>query len=355
MFVKGKIFTRFLMRRWLGGFGIVVLTVASVIFAVTFVEKIQHMPTMLDAAWTSWILLLRYIPLFLPIAAFMGTLVCTYNMTRACENIIISGAGLSPYQSMRPFLIASFLIGVITITAINPYAVSVARGDIRGDHIEMTDNAVWLRETTEYGTFTLRATGLEITSNDIIVFTGATGFMLDAESKFIKRIESARLTLSDHSFRAPVAILFDENGVMSHTSDWNISSLMTPESVLERHLRPENVSFWQLPRFIQNLGNMGLNARAHQIQFFTLLFLPLTLIAMTVLGVAFSQTRERRNHSFGTKFSAGVLTCFAIYFIINIFGALGASGALPPLMAVLAPPLIVMLGAAIFIVSYDNI
>jgi lipopolysaccharide export LptBFGC system permease protein LptF len=38
-----------------------------------------------------------------------------------------------------------------------------------------------------------------------------------------------------------------------------------------------------------------------------------------------------------------------------VFGALGTSGGLPTLLAVLAPPLIVLFGAAIFIVSYDTI
>ncbi|MCL2369080.1 MAG: LptF/LptG family permease [Alphaproteobacteria bacterium] len=350
-----KIFTKFLMRRWFLGFGLVVLVVSAVIFSVTFVERLPQEAGAMDSLFTSWALLLRYIPLFLPLAVFMGTLVTTYNLTRSSENVIISGAGLSPYQSTRPFLIAAFFVGVLSAALLNPYAVYINRSDIGSEQIDMTDSAIWLRETTDFGTFTMRATGISYGDMDTLVFTDVSAFVLDDESKFQQRIEAAEIILSTHSFYAPIATIYSTDGLPTEITDWNISSLMTPDAVLERHLRPEHVSFWRLPMFIRNLENMGLNSRGHKIQFFTLLFLPLTLIAMATLGVAFSQSRQRRNHSFGVKFGAGILTCFILYFIINVFGALGASGALPPLIAVLSPPLIVMIGAAIFIVSYDNI
>ena len=79
------------------------------------------------------------------------------------------------------------------------------------------------------------------------------------------------------------------------------------------------------------------------------------MIAMATLGVAFSQTRQRRNYSFGVKFGLGILTCFAVYFLINMFNALGATGVLPPLLAIVAPPLIIIAAAGTFIASFDTI
>ena len=76
---------------------------------------------------------------------------------------------------------------------------------------------------------------------------------------------------------------------------------------------------------------------------------------MATLGIAFSQTRQRRNFSFGFKFSIGIVTCFASYFTINMFNALGATGVLPPVLAIIAPPLIIIAGAGMFIASFDTI
>ena len=103
------------------------------------------------------------------------------------------------------------------------------------------------------------------------------------------------------------------------------------------------------------MESIGVPVRGHRVQLWTLLFLPLTMIAMATLGVAFSQTKQRRNYSFGIKFSLGVIICFAVYFLTNMFNAMGATGALPPILSIIAPPLIIIAGAGIFINSFDTI
>ena len=124
---------------------------------------------------------------------------------------------------------------------------------------------------------------------------------------------------------------------------------------MDRYLQPDQISFWDLPKFIEKMRNIGVPVRTHLVQFWTLLFLPLTMISMATLGVAFSQTRQRRNYSFGIKFGLGILTCFAVYFLINMFNALGATGVIPPLLAIVAPPLIIIAGAGVAITNFDTI
>jgi len=343
------------MRRFLSALLLILLIVCGVIFSITFIEKLPGSADATDALWTSFVLLLEYIPLFLPLATFMGTLLAFYNLTRSSESIIISGAGLSPYQSAKPFLIMAALVGLFATFVMNPYAVSVASKNPTHEHIELTDDAIWLRETTDDGTLTLRAEKVRRDKSGGLIFGRATAFILSEDSKFKQRIEATEILLADDEFSARNATLYGVDGIPVQQARWRMHSLMTPENVLERHLTPKQITVWRLPGFIRNMERTGLNPRGHLVQLWTLLFLPLTLIAMATLGVAFSQTRQRRNFSFGTKFSIGILACFALYFIINVFGALGTSGGLPTLLAVLAPPLIVLFGAAIFIVSYDTI
>ena len=100
---------------------------------------------------------------------------------------------------------------------------------------------------------------------------------------------------------------------------------------------------------------IGAPTRTHLVQLWTLLFLPLTMLSMATLGIAFSQTKQRRNYSFGIKFSLGIITCFGVYFLINMFNAMGSTGTLPPMLSIIAPPLIIIAGAGIFITSFDTI
>ena len=348
-----KILNRFLLRRFFYGVGLIMLIVCGIIFAVTFVERLPSNPTAFAAVMDAWTRLMEYVPLFLPMAIFMGTLFASYNLTKSSENIIISGAGLSPYQMARPFLFGAALIGIFATTVINPYSVYLSTREITSDHLKLVDGAIWLRESGENGYITLRAESLD-RDGENLVFNNATVFVQNPEFKLTERVTAKSVTLSNDGMDSKSALIW--NGVGNDVrKSWHAESQLTPRTVLDRYLQPDQISFWDLPAFIQKMESVGIPVRAHWVQFWTLLFLPLSMIAMATLGIAFSQTRQRRNFSFGFKFSIGIVTCFASYFTINMFNALGATGVLPPVLAIIAPPLIIIAGAGMFIASFDTI
>lgn len=283
----------------------------------------------------------------------MGTLLASYNLTKSSESIIVSSAGLSPYQASRPFYVGAALIGIIATTLVNPYSVSISSKNITSDHLKLVDGQIWLRESSDNGFITVNANAMR-KSGDALIFQDTTIFFQDPSFKLIERISTEAVQLSNDGLSTTDATIWDSNGNM-RKSDWHIQTLLNPQTVLDRYLQPDQISFWDLPEFIYKMSEIGAPTRGHLVQFWTLLFLPLTMIAMAVLGVAFSQTKQRRNYSFGVKFSTGILTCFALYFITNMFNALGSTGTLPPLLAIIAPPLIIIAGAGIFITSFDTI
>lgn len=351
--LRPTILTRFLMHRFFSGFGLVMLVVCGIILAVTFVERLPANPTALAALADAWTRLLEYTPLFLPLAVFMGTLLASYNLTKSSESVIVSSAGLSPYQCARPFLIGAFIIGVIATTLVNPYAVHISTKSISAQHLKLVDKKIWLRETSENGYLTMSATGMRGTGSNL-EFIDATIYIQDTSFKLTQRITAEKIVLSNNGLETSDAYLLDATGKTSNSA-WSMTTHLTPQTVLDRYLQPDQISFWQLPNFIHKMTQIGIPVRGHLVQFWTLLFLPLTMIAMATLGVAFSQTRQRRNFSFGLKFGLGIITCFAVYFLVNMFNALGATGVLPSLLAIVAPPLIIIAGAGTFIASFDTI
>lgn len=348
-----NILTRFLLRRFFSGVGLVMLVVCGIIFAVTFVERLPSNPTALAALYESWVRLLEYVPMFLPLAVFMGTLLTSYNLTKSSENIIISSAGLSPYQATKPFLVGAFLIGVFATTIINPYSVNISVQNITTDHLRLIDDTIWLREESENGFITMNAKNMHKAGN-ILIFENATIYTQAPNFKLLNRIQANTITLSDIGLSAHNAIIWNSDGT-TERSDWKKETLITPQTVLDRYLQPDQISFWELPDFIKRMESIGVPVRSHRVQLWTLLFLPLTMLAMATLGIAFSQTKQRRNYSFGIKFSLGIITCFALYFLTNMFNALGATGTLPPVLSIIAPPLIIIAGAGIFMNSFDTI
>jgi len=350
---RTTILFRFLMRRFFGGIGLVLLVICGIIYAVTFVERLPSNPDTISAIMDAWVRLLEYIPLFLPLAVFMGTLLAMYNMTRSSESIIISSAGMSPYQIARPFLLGAAVIGIFATAVINPYFVSVSSKNITDHELQLVDNAIWIREETDSHFLTMTATNMKKQNSDL-VFINAKIFVQDKDFKLLNRIETQTVTLSESGLNSDKAQIWDARGNTS-TKKWNIKTQITPKTVLDRYLQPNQISFWELPGFIKKMNTIGVSMRGHLVQFWTLLFLPLTMMAMATLGIAFSQTRQRRNFNFGLKFSLGIITCFLMYFMINTFNALGATGALPPILAIIAPPIIIIAGAGVFIEHFDTI
>lgn len=348
-----KILTRFLLRRFFYGVGLVVFVVSGIILAVTFVERLPSNADAVAALVDAWTRLMEYVPMFLPMAIFMGTLFASYNLTKSSEGVIISGAGLSPYQKAIPFLFGAALIGVFATVAINPYSVYLTNREITSDHLKLVDGAIWLRESSDNGFLTMRAKTID-RAEDNLVFNDTIVFVQDAKFKLTERVNAKKITLSENGMNSDSAYVW--NGTDREIKkSWHSDTKLTPRTVLDRYLQPDQISFWQLPAFIKKMESVGIPVRGHWVQFWTLLFLPLSMIAMSTLGIAFSQTRQRRNFNFGFKFSIGVITCFASYFIINMFNALGATGALPAILAIIAPPLIIIAGAGTFIASFDTI
>lgn len=348
-----NILTKFLLRRFFSGVGLVMLVVCGIILAVTFVERLPSNPTAMAALYESWVRLLEYVPLFLPLAVFMGTLFTAYNLTKSSESIIVSSAGLSPYQSSRPFLIGAFLIGVFATTVINPYSVRISSDNITHDHLQLVDNQIWLREESENGYITMHARNMHKAGN-ILIFETATVYTQTPSFRLTNRINADTITLSDAGLYANNATIWHADGTTTFGT-WQTPTLLTTQTVLDRYLQPDQISFWQLPDFIHRMESIGAPVRGHRVQLWTLLFLPLTMISMATLGIAFSQTKQRRNYSFGIKFSLGIITCFAVYFLINMFNALGSTGTLPPVLSIIAPPLIIIAASGIFITSFDTI
>ena len=348
-----NILNRFLLRRFFSGVGLVLMVVCGIIMAVTFVERLPSNPNAVVALYDAWIRLLEYIPMFLPMAVFMGTLLTSYNLTKSSEGIIISSAGLSPYQATRPFFIGAFLIGLFATTVINPYSVKISSKNITAENLQLVDGRIWLHEGSTNKTMTMNAQTLHKTSN-ALEFINTTVYIQGADFKLTERVTANSVTLSDNKLSTTNATILHQDGTITNGS-WETDTLLTPQTVLDRYLQPNQISFWQLPSFIKKMQSIGAPVRGHLVQLWTLLFLPLTMIAMATLGVAFSQTKQRRNYSFGIKFSLGIITCFALYFLINLFNALGATGTLPPILSIIAPPLIIIAGAGIFMNSFDTI
>ena len=344
---------RFLAKRFAGNLLLVLCVVCGIIFATAFMQEIAASP-LTQAVNSSFSHFLEMFPMFLPLVAFMGTLLTFYKLLLSSELVIIQSSGLSTYEIMRPMLLTSVIFGAITATVINPLATKYNRTELMGQRIEKIDNAIWLREKTDAGSIVIRATGMKNSPEDGLVFSNATLIKQNEKYQITERASADILILENGVISAKNALILDSKGIQSRR-DFDMSTSLSRKNIIRQYLKSNQVSFWALPEFIKTLKSMGAPATMHTLQFLSLLFLPFVLVSMTVLGVLFSRTKQRRNFSFTKQFGLGIVVCFVVYFIIQIFNAMGSSGAMAPVLAAFFPPVIVLFFAATAITRSDNI
>ncbi len=359
MRLKPRILTRFLASHFMRSFFGVVGVVCGITLTIAFIENLNRIDTFTDALQFSILQLLEWTPIFLPLVVFMATLMTTWKLTRSSEIPIIQGAGLSPFQWMTPFIYSALFLGLFASMILNPMTVRLGKTWQTHDN-EMTqqmmliDDAIWIREQTPTSSLVLQAKSATTKKNQM-TFRNVLMLVQDENAALINRIEAKSVILDNGKFTANNPTVYDTKNNIQNPKTWTIPSVMTPDHIYDRYLKPTEVDFWKLPKFISGLQMTGINTRAHLVHFYTLLFQPLMFISMVILGMAFSMTRSMRSHAFGIKISAGVLTSFILYFLTNVFSALGISGIMPEILAVMAPPLIVSFFAGAFILYFDDL
>ena len=348
-----KIITRFLGRRFFWNFMLVLAVVCSIIYMISFMQDIATEPTFMDALEKSFSKFLELFTMFLPPTIFLGTLITFYKLTVSSEIIILQASGMSYFKIMRPMILVTLLVGIITTTIINPLIAKYNSIDLRDSQIERIDNAVWIREKTTNGDLTIRSNNMEYKKSGDLVFIKGTAILQNANHQMIKRIDADKIILTDSKFIAKNARILNFQGI-ERFLDWEFPTTISAKNIIRQYLKPNQTSFWELPTLIKVLEKSGAQSQAHLITFFTLLFLPLVLMSQTILGVMFSQTKDRRKFSFVKKFGFGIMTCFIVYFTIQTFNAIGSSGAISPILAVFLPPAIVTFFANAIISRHSN-
>jgi lipopolysaccharide export system permease protein len=113
---------------------------------------------------------------------------------------------------------------------------------------------------------------------------------------------------------------------------------LTAEHIQDSFAPPETIGFWKLPGFIALLEESGFSSNRHRLHWLRLLSQPVVFVAMVLIGAAFSM-RHVRFGGLGYMALGCVIAGFGYFFLSDIANALGASGAVPVVLAAWAPPL----------------
>lgn len=291
-----------------------------------------------------------------PFTVLLAAMVCFAWFARSSELVVTRAAGVSVWALIAPALIVALLMGVGAFAIYNPVAAAFAQ---RFDSLEeayfgrsssrlsVSGGGIWLRQGDASGQTVIRA---RRASESVTQLWRVSIFRFGPDDRFERRIEARRAVLEPGLWRLSGAQVWSvgRGGIESlddatrETAPEGHKELVLPtnltrEQILESFAPPRTISFWDLPGFIDTLEASGFSSSRHRLHWHSLLAAPVIFAAMVLVGAAFSM-RHARFGGLGSMALGCVLTGFAYFFLSDVAGALGASGAVPVLLAAWGPP-----------------
>ncbi|SDZ80347.1 LPS export ABC transporter permease LptG [Rubrimonas cliftonensis] len=388
--------TRYIGARFVSTLGLVFLTACLVVFLGNLIELLREAGEAggVGFARVAAIAALKAPTIALvalPFMVMLAALACYARLARSSELVVTRAAGVSAWAALAPAVLVAFATGFLSVTLFNPLAAATASRaetlearsfDGRTGRISVSAEGLWLRQGggAEPGGQTV--VHARSANADATELRHVTLFSFNRDGDLVGRINAKNARLSPGAWLLTDALTrrLDEREATAdadtlpapETDDASalevdgprapperfdpsleVPTELTREQILESFEKPEAISFWALPGFIRTLEDAGFSALRHRLHWQAQLASPLLFAGMCMVGASFAM-RHHRQGGLGFMALGAVLAGFGFYALTDIAKALGASGAVPTLLAAWVPPSAAVLLAAALLLHLED-
>ena len=353
---------RYLSSRFFQMIIAVFATIFSLVYVIDFVELLRRTGNMAGVSTSSiaFLTLLRTPTVaeqVLPFCVLFGSMAVFLNLTRKLELLVARASGVSVWQFLGPPVLIAVLIGIVSVTALNPLsAVMKQRADLIeaalfGKEGSSGKTDLWVRQTSIDGESIMRADEGR-NGNDVLI--GVKVYTYDRDGHFAQRIEAAKAVLGAGVWHLEDGEVTEPGEESRPFKTYLLATNLEPGQVIDGAMSAESVPFWDLPALREETESAGLDASGYRLQYQSLLARPLFLVAMTLIAAAFS-LRFFRFGGIAKFVGGGVAAGFVLYVATKFVGDLGGSGVLSPPVAAWSPAIVAsMLGALALLNQEDG-
>ncbi|WP_422049981.1 LPS export ABC transporter permease LptG [Shimia sp.] len=285
----------------------------------------------------------------LPLIVILATVALFIGLARSSELVVVRAAGRSGIVAVLSPVIVAMLLGLLAVTVLNPLVATTsleyekqsdALRNNGGEALSLTEEGIWLRQGGPEGHAVIHA---DRTNADASQFINLSVITYADNGGPQSRIEAKTARLLEEGWELTNARVWNLNRSVTegaeavHHETLHLASNLTPDRIRDRFGSPSAISVWLLPQFIKELDEAGFSSRRHTVWLHMELAQPLFLMAMVLVGSAFTMRHTRFGNT-GVAVLFAILVGFSLYFIRNFAQILGENGQIPVLLAAWAPP-----------------
>ncbi|WP_339107409.1 LPS export ABC transporter permease LptG [Thioclava sp. GXIMD4216] len=355
---------RYVARRFLRSFLLVLASFWGILFLVGLVEEVRKLDA--EASFGRAVLLsLLNIPetlyTIMPLIMLLAAVVLFLNLARSSELVVMRASGRSALGILVSPVLTALVLGGLLISVGNPLvsATSNRYDELRSDvgmqtTVSVGRNGVWMRQSATYKDSSGKIrTGQAVISaaranGDATTLYDVSFLILDSDSNAVRRVVADRAILETAQWRLfnakdwPLGSSTNPERDATTSSQLTIATSLTASSIRDSFGAPSAIPLWKLPAFIKTLDAAGFSALRHRVWFEMELAQPLMMVAMVLLAASFTM-RPTRFGGIGQRVLLALVSGLAVFFLRNVAQVLGDSGQIPVLLAAWAPPVIALM------------
>jgi len=286
---------------------------------------------------------------FLPLVLILSSVALFMRLARSSELVVVRSAGRSALRGLLAPLTVALLIGMISVTMLNPIVAASAKrhNDFLNSYLgwgtsilAIAPEGLWLRQGSDTGQTVIHA---ERASSDVSTLYSTTFIAFDLDGTPLSRMTADSAELGDGEWRLTTVKLWDlSSGINPENTAQELDTLSVPSALTQDRIidsfgKPQYISIWNLPKFIEQLEEAGFSARRYTVWLQMELARPLFLVALVMAAAAFTM-RHSRLHNTGTSVLTAIMLGFGLHYIRNFAQILGENGQIPVMLAAWAPP-----------------
>ena len=296
--ILGKYLTKQLIFNFIG----VLVVILGIIFLFEMVERLRRISGHPDfGIWFAFQLAIARLPKtaeqVFPFVMMIASMITFWKLSKTSEFVVMRAAGLSIWGFLTPVCVATFIVGLINITMINPLSANLygmfetleRRMDTKNmQAMSFTDKGLWIREGLENNNvMVLNAKSLHPENNELLL-RGVTIIELDTKTQPIRRIEAFAGILKDGYFDLRDVKIYTGGKPTIFKNNLQYPTVLNINKIEENFSDPEAISIWELPRVISFYEKSGFATERLKIRLWSLIISPLFLISMVLLAAVFA-------------------------------------------------------------------
>lgn len=278
----------------------------------------------------------------MPFVVLFASILSFWRLAKANELVVARAAGVSVWQFLFPALVVAFAVGLFQIMIVNHLSATLKEEFERLESrylnqdqgaMQVGETGLWLRQGSGQQLQVIHARSIAGNGTQL---DGVIVFLYAPVDTLVQRIDAAGASLEPGRWVLNQAYVSEPGGATRFVGDYTLATDLTLQKIQESFAPPDTISFWDLPRFIEDMERAGFNANQHRLHLHTLLATPFLLCAMVLIAASFSLKIGRRTGA-GHLVAGGVGVGFLLFFLSNVVQALGLSDTIPVLLAAWMP------------------